>query len=199
MIGATMTPTGTPALARASTARNLCIGLAVRGSINLWSVLSSVVIERCTLAAFHVATVNSTLPLMPTALIASTRSAKVETGLPSTAVITSPKRRAARSMPLIPALSAGEPGTTSATTKPPPGHCALTCSPAMRTPMPGRGTAPSRIRRGTIQLTASTGTAKPMPEAVPWLERMAVLTPISRPAESNNGPPELPGLMAASV
>src|SRR3989442_1283915 len=30
-------------------------------------------------------------------------------------------------------------------------------------------------------------------------ERMAVLTPITRPAESRSGPPELPGLMAASV
>jgi hypothetical protein len=28
---------------------------------------------------------------------------------------------------------------------------------------------------------------------------MAVLTPIKRPAESKSGPPELPGLMAASV
>ena len=30
-------------------------------------------------------------------------------------------------------------------------------------------------------------------------EKMAVLTPITRPAESSNGPPEFPGLMAASV
>ena len=28
---------------------------------------------------------------------------------------------------------------------------------------------------------------------------MAVLTPTTRPAESSSGPPELPGLMAASV
>lgn len=33
------------------------------------------------------------------------------------------------------------------------------------------------------------------PEAV----KMAVLTPTTRPAESSSGPPELPGLMAASV
>jgi hypothetical protein len=30
-------------------------------------------------------------------------------------------------------------------------------------------------------------------------ERIAVVTPISRPAESSNGPPELPGLIAVSV
>ena len=33
------------------------------------------------------------------------------------------------------------------------------------------------------------------PDAV----KMAVLTPTTRPAESSKGPPELPGLMAASV
>ena len=33
----------------------------------------------------------------------------------------------------------------------------------------------------------------------PPVEMIAVLTPISRPAESSSGPPELPGLMAASV
>ena len=41
--------------------------------------------------------------------------------------------------------------------------------------------------------------AKPMPALVPDGDRIAVLTPISRPAESSSGPPELPGLMAASV
>jgi hypothetical protein len=41
--------------------------------------------------------------------------------------------------------------------------------------------------------------AKPMPELLPLAERIALLTPISRPALSSSGPPELPGLMAASV
>ena len=41
--------------------------------------------------------------------------------------------------------------------------------------------------------------AKPTPEELPEAERMALFTPISRPALSSSGPPELPGLMAASV
>ena len=39
------------------------------------------------------------------------------------------------------------------------------------------------------------GTPAERPDAV----KMAVLTPTTRPAESSRGPPELPGLMAASV
>ena len=38
-----------------------------------------------------------------------------------------------------------------------------------------------------------------MPDELPLAERIAVLTPISRPALSSSGPPELPGLIAASV
>jgi hypothetical protein len=41
--------------------------------------------------------------------------------------------------------------------------------------------------------------AKPMPALVPDGEMIAVVTPITRPAESSSGPPELPGLIAASV
>ena len=55
------------------------------------------------------------------------------------------------------------------------------------------------IRRGTMRLTSSIGIAKPMPALAPEGLKMAVLTPIRRPAESSSGPPELPGLMAASV
>ena len=36
--------------------------------------------------------------------------------------------------------------------------------------------------------------AKPMPALVPDGEMMAVLTPMTRPAESSSGPPELPGI-----
>ena len=59
--------------------------------------------------------------------------------------------------------------------------------------------APSRMRRGTTRLTSSTGIAKPMPALAPLGLKIAVFTPIRRPAESNKGPPELPGLIAASV
>ena len=45
----------------------------------------------------------------------------------------------------------------------------------------------------------STGTAKPMPALERVALLMAVFTPMSRPAESSRAPPELPGLIAASV
>ena len=48
-------------------------------------------------------------------------------------------------------------------------------------------------------MTTSVGIAKPIPAELPDLETIAELTPITRPALSSSGPPELPGLMAASV
>jgi hypothetical protein len=48
-------------------------------------------------------------------------------------------------------------------------------------------------------LAILAGMAKPMPTEPPELEKMAVLMPTSRPERSTNAPPELPGLMAASV
>ena len=65
--------------------------------------------------------------------------------------------------------------------------------------MPGSGARPLLMSDGTTRLTRSAGIAKPMPELLPLAERIALLTPISRPALSSSGPPELPGLMAASV
>ena len=49
------------------------------------------------------------------------------------------------------------------------------------------------------RLTASTGTAKPTPSLPPELDLICWLTPITRPSPSTSGPPELPGLIAASV
>jgi hypothetical protein len=45
----------------------------------------------------------------------------------------------------------------------------------------------------------STGIANPMPAFDPEGEMMAVLTPTTLPLESSSGPPEFPGLTAASV
>ncbi len=58
---------------------------------------------------------------------------------------------------------------------------------------------PSAIRAGATRLTALTGMEKPTPEFVPLLDKIALLTPITRPCKSSSGPPELPGLIAASV
>jgi hypothetical protein len=43
------------------------------------------------------------------------------------------------------------------------------------------------------------GTANPIPALTPVLEYIAELIPITSPFKFNNGPPELPGLIAASV
>ena len=44
----------------------------------------------------------------------------------------------------------------------------------------------------------STGIAKPTPADAPDALMMNVLTPISRPAESSSGPPELPAQRSAA-
>ena len=43
------------------------------------------------------------------------------------------------------------------------------------------------------------GMAKPMPIEPPDLEKIAVLMPTRRPSMVTSAPPELPGLIAASV
>ena len=50
-----------------------------------------------------------------------------------------------------------------------------------------------------IGSTVAAGVAKPMPIEPPEGERIAVLMPMTSPTMLNNGPPELPLLMEASV
>jgi len=50
-----------------------------------------------------------------------------------------------------------------------------------------------------MRLTTATGIEKPTPELVPVVLAMAALTPITSPSRLGSGPPELPGLMDASV
>jgi hypothetical protein len=49
------------------------------------------------------------------------------------------------------------------------------------------------------RLTVSTGTAKPTPSPPPDWDLIWALIPSTRPCASSSGPPELPGLIAASV
>jgi hypothetical protein len=60
-------------------------------------------------------------------------------------------------------------------------------------------TRPCAMSCGTTSLTVSAGTAKPIPALAPDGLAICVFTPMSRPALSRSGPPELPGLIAASV
>ena len=61
---------------------------------------------------------------------------------------------------------------------------------------------PSRSRQRACATTTCTmfdGMAKPMPIEPPVREKIAVLMPTTAPSMSTSAPPELPGLMAASV
>ena len=65
-----------------------------------------------------------------------------------------------------------------------------------RIPIHGRESVSPRSAWSMIGRAMSIGIAKPMPlESV----ATAVLTPTTEPEASASGPPELPGLMAASV
>ena len=67
-------------------------------------------------------------------------------------------------------------------------------------PSQGRSTAlPPRSAEATTTRTMLAGMAKPMPCEPPEREKIAVLMPTRRPSRSTSAPPELPGLMAASV
>ena len=73
-------------------------------------------------------------------------------------------------------------------------------SRAVCTPRYARSIVAPRSSRGTTWRIVFDGTAKPTPTLPPPpAVRIAVLTPITRPSESSSGPPELPGLIAASV
>ena len=72
-------------------------------------------------------------------------------------------------------------------------------SVAGMTPRRGRTILPCAMSSGTTSFTVSTGTAKPIPALAPDGLAICVFTPMRRPALSSSGPPELPGLIAASV
>ena len=57
----------------------------------------------------------------------------------------------------------------------------------------------SLIIVGTSLIIIFDGTAKPIPENSPVAELIAVFIPTTCPSIFNNGPPELPGLIGASV
>ena len=50
-----------------------------------------------------------------------------------------------------------------------------------------------------MRFARSMGTDRPTPELEPVRLRICVLMPTTRPSRSTRGPPELPGLIGASV
>ncbi len=67
------------------------------------------------------------------------------------------------------------------------------------TPSQARVTCPLSSSSGTSFLARLIGIAKPMPTLPPLWLKMAVVIPTTSPRSLNSGPPELPGLMGASV
>ncbi len=70
---------------------------------------------------------------------------------------------------------------------------------AISTPVQPRRTRPYRLRSIATFIARSMGMANPRPTLPPDSERMKELTPTTSPTAFTRGPPELPGLMAASV
>src|SRR5438552_935552 len=99
-----------------------------------------------------------------------------------------------------PPRSAGSPGMTSRTSTP-RGSRSLSRSrsssvtSAMDTPSQPQSTLPFAASCGMICLTRFAGIAKPIEP----LRAAMLLTPITSPAVFTSGPPEFPGLIAASV
>ena len=101
----------------------------------------------------------------------------------------------------IPARAAGEPGTTLRTTTPDrsTSRGVLPTGCAMRMPIHGWRTAPCFSRSSATRIARLIGIAKPIPMLPPVGEKIDVLTPITCPSALTSGPPELPGLIDASV
>ena len=67
------------------------------------------------------------------------------------------------------------------------------------TPSQPRVTSPLRMICSSTERASVTGIAKPMPIEPPDCEKIALLMPIRLPFASTSAPPELPGLIGASV
>src|SRR6476660_206349 len=101
----------------------------------------------------------------------------------------------------MPAAAAAPPATTFCTCAP---SVAESLTERALMPISACDTAPVRISSSAMLRASSMGMAKPRPiePPSPWLWprlRMAVLMPTTAPVASTSAPPELPGLIAASV
>ena len=123
----------------------------------------------------------------------------------------SPKSRISRPLNLrmrspgrIPAWAAGESGPTASTSAPrasarPKREAEMSSRGRKTTPSTGRAAPPGRRMSSTTRRTAFDGMAKPMPWLPPDCEKMKLLMPTISPRMLTRGPPELPGLIGASV
>ncbi len=124
------------------------------------------------------------------------RPAASFTGLPLIAVTTSPA--------LSPAFSAADSSITCETSAPwiwPSSMLAAMSgvSVCTLTPSTPRFTSPNLTSWFITVFIMLDGMAKPMPMLPPVRDRIALLMPTSWPDRSTSAPPELPGLIDASV
>src|SRR5690606_8131136 len=121
----------------------------------------------------------------------ASQSSGVATLRPFTRMIRSPGRS--------PARSAGEPGATVAirTSRDRPNRSVSPVSSV--TPTHARRTSPCSSRSAATRRARSIGIAKPRPTLPPLPEMIELFTPITSPSALSRGPPELPGLIDASV
>jgi hypothetical protein len=75
----------------------------------------------------------------------------------------------------------------------------MAAAPSTSSPTQARRTDPLRMISSATRSARSIGMAKPSPTEPPLLLKMEELTPTTSPSALASGPPELPGLMAASV
>jgi hypothetical protein len=75
----------------------------------------------------------------------------------------------------------------------------MALAPATSRPVQARRTVPFRMMSSATRRTRSMGMAKPSPIDPPPLVKMEDASPITSPDALASGPPEFPGLMAASV
>ena len=123
------------------------------------------------------------------------RSRVSSTGAPSYSTMTSAA--------CMPASSAGPSGSTDETTTPRGASSPSTSYPVrgtspMRMPITPRVTLPPRSS-GSRSRTVLMGTANPTPALARRSLMIAVFMPMTSPRTFRSGPPELPGLIAASV
>ena len=97
-----------------------------------------------------------------------------------------------------PAWKDGPPLSTPIKTAPSTPYVRGIMSGPILIPRVGRWMRPWVMSSSTVLFTVSTGIAKPIPMKPPLLPKIAVLIPINLPCESSSGPPDDPGLIAAS-
>ena len=128
----------------------------------------------------------------PVSSMTASQSRNVRNRRPRALTSTSPAAR--------PARPAGPPAATWVTRRPPTRfHPRRSSAPATSSPTQARRTFPNRRSSSATRRARSIGIANPIPTDPPELVKIELFTPTTSPTAFASGPPELPGLIGASV